>query len=71
MNPHNRWEKDTQLYFAGQWAEAGVYRCLDPCPLGQREVVLVEDGFLPDPTSGWVGCFVRLKNHRVTELEPA
>jgi len=63
MTP-TRLKKGAQGYFAGQWAEAGVYRCLDPCPLGPREVVLLEDGFLPDPTGGWVGRFVRVRKRR-------
>ena len=63
-------DKESQVYFAGQWAESGVYRCLDPCPLEQREVVLLEDGFLPDPTGGWVGRFVRVKSRRVGGSKP-
>ena len=48
------------VYFAGQWVNAGVYHCIDTCKAGPWQIVLNEDGFLPDPTGGWVGRFVKV-----------
>jgi|GEM_PF-6742255 len=64
MKSPNRLKTENETYFAGQWAEAGVYRCLDPCSPSERIVVLTEDGILPDPTHGWVGRFVRVRKRR-------
>jgi hypothetical protein len=36
-----------------------VYYCIDACHAGPRKIVMDEDGFLPDPTRGWVGRFVK------------
>ena len=47
--------KAGEVYFAGQWVNAGVYYCIDTFTDGQRQIVMEEDGFLPDPTGGWVG----------------
>jgi hypothetical protein len=51
--------KAVDVYFAGQWVNAGVYYCIDACHAGPRKIVMDEDGFLPDPTRGWVGRFVK------------
>ena len=60
--------KDAETYYAGQWAHMGVYRCLDPCPYSERIVVLTEDGFLPDPTHGWVARFKRMRGRKAERL---
>jgi len=60
--------KENQTYYAGQWAPMGGYRCLDPCPYSERIVVLTEDGFLPDPTHGWVARFKRMRGRKVERL---
>ncbi|MDR9459312.1 MAG: hypothetical protein RI591_04080 [Dehalococcoidia bacterium] len=49
-----------EVYFAGQWVNAGVYHCIDNCEAGPRQIVMDDDGFLPDPTGGWVGRFVKV-----------
>ena len=49
-----------EVYFAGQWVDAGVYHCIDTCHAGPRQIVMDDDGFLPDPTGGWVGRFVKV-----------
>lgn len=59
---------ENQTYFAGQWAEAGVYRCLDPCPPGEEIVVLSKEGILPDPTHGWVARFHRVRGREAERL---
>jgi hypothetical protein len=61
MSSLNHFEEKNQTYFAGQWVGAGVYRCLDPCPLAEKIVVLTQDGLLPDPTHGWVARFRRVR----------
>ena len=58
-NQNNLLRMGVEIYYAGQWAEAGVYRCLDPCSADERVVKLEEDGVLPDPTHGWVARFHR------------
>ena len=55
--------KENQLYYAGQWSEAGVYVCLDPCAPEERLVVMTRDGILPDPTHGWIARFRRVHGH--------
>ena len=60
--------RENQTYYAGQWAHRGVYRCLDPCPFSERTVVLTEDGFLPDPTHGWVARFKWMRGRRAERL---
>ncbi len=57
--------KSGEVYFAGQWVNAGVYHCIDTCHAGPRQIVMNEDGFLPDPTGGWVGRFVKVSKHLV------
>ena len=60
--------EENQTYYAGQWAQMGVYRCLDPCPYSERIAVLTEDGFLPDPTHGWVARFKRMRGRKAKRL---
>ena len=60
--------KENQTYYAGQWAGMGVYRCLDSCPYSERIAVLTEDGFLPDPTHGWVARFKRMRGRKAERL---
>jgi len=62
VNQHNLLRMGIQIYYAGQWAEAGVYRCLDPCSADERVVTLEADGVLPDPTHGWIARFYRSSN---------
>ena len=54
-----------EVYFAGQWVNAGVYHCIDTCHAGPRQIVMDVDGFLPDPTDGWVGRFVKVSKQLV------
>lgn len=61
MNLQDYLGKEKQTYYAGQWAEAGVYRCLDPCSPEEKIVFLKEDGILPDPTHGWIARFRRVR----------
>jgi len=61
-NQHNLLKMGVQIYYAGQWAEAGVYRCLDPCSADEKVVILKADGVLPDPTHGWIARFCRVRN---------
>lgn len=60
--------RENEIYYAGQWAGAGLYRCLDPCLPWERDVILAEDGFLPDPTHGWVARFRRVRGSRAERL---
>ena len=60
--------REKQTYYAGQWAHRGVYRCLNPCPYSERIVVLIEDGFLPDSTHGWVARFKRMRGKKAERL---
>ncbi len=48
-NQNNLLKMGVQIYCAGQWAEAGVYRCLDPCSANERVVTLEADGFCERP----------------------
>ena len=68
MKQNNAVHKETQTYFAGQWAEAGVYRCLDPCSPWERIVVLEQDAVLPDPTHGSVARFRRVRGREAERL---
>ena len=54
-----------EVYFAGQWVNAGVYHCVDICDAGLRQIVMDDDGFLPDPTGGWVGRFMKVSKQPV------
>lgn len=53
--------KKDHTYYSNQWAEAGVYRCLDT-HWPQKDIVILEkDGILPDPTGGCIARFHRVR----------
>jgi len=68
MSTYNSLKRYGGTYFAGQWAEAGVYRCLDTWPPEEKIVILAEDGILPDPTHGWVARFHRIRGREAERI---
>jgi len=62
MRQQNYSNKKSQAYYANQWAEAGVYRCIDPCLPEHETVTLEKDGILPDTSYGEIARFRRIKS---------